>query len=88
MPCLTTAPHLPPWTIGRLGARLRAPERRLSGWQACGGLSSAPQAAPKLRMFHFHRPKAEDAPLHAAGDPFPAVPLAPHELQAQLLQAS
>ena len=46
-PCLRTAPHLPPWTIGRLRPLLRAPGRRLSSLEACRGLRSSarpPQA--------------------------------------------
>ena len=46
-PCLTTPPHLPAWCL--LGPRpiLCTPERRLSTSEACGGLISSPQAAPK-----------------------------------------
>ena len=48
-----TQPTVPPWTVGRLGARLRTPERRLGGWQARGGVSSAPRSAPKWRRLPF-----------------------------------
>ena len=55
-PCLTTAPHLPPWTVQRLRPLLRTPERSLSRLEAYHGLRSSPQAAPKLRSFHFQPP--------------------------------
>ena len=44
-PCLTTAPHLPPWTIWRLRPLLRTPERRLGRLEAYHGLRSSPQLA-------------------------------------------
>ena len=37
-PCSRTAPRRPPWTIGRLGPRLRTPERRLRRVEARRGL--------------------------------------------------
>ena len=37
---------------------LRTPQRSLSSLEACRGLRTAPQAAPKLRMFHFQPPGA------------------------------
>ena len=52
-PVLRTAPPRPPWTIWRPRPRLRTPERRLSRLEACRGLRSSPQAAPRLRMFRF-----------------------------------
>ena len=44
-PCLTTAPHLPPWTFCWLGARLHTPEGGLSSTEAGRGLRSSPPAA-------------------------------------------
>ena len=45
---MSTPPHLPAWWL--LGRRplLRTPERRLSSLAACRGLSSPPQAGPKV----------------------------------------
>jgi alpha 1,3-glucosidase len=57
-PCLTTQPHLPPWTIWRLRPLPRNPERSLSPLEACHGLRTAPQAGPKLRIFRFQPPGA------------------------------
>ena len=47
---MSTPPHLPAWWL--LGRRplLRTPERRLSSLAACRGLSSPPQAAPKVSI--------------------------------------
>ena len=57
-PCLTTQPHLPPWTIWRLRPLPLNPERSLSPLEACHGLRTAPQAGPKLRSFRFQPPGA------------------------------
>ena len=54
--CLTTPPHLPLWTIWRRRPLLRTPERRPSILEACRGLRSYPQAAPKLRILPFRPP--------------------------------
>ena len=48
--CLTTPPHLPLWTIWRRRPLLRTPERRPSILEACRGLRSPPQAAPKMGL--------------------------------------
>ena len=53
LPCLRTAPHLPPWTILRLRPLLRTPERCPSILEARHGLRSSPQAGPKSRILHF-----------------------------------
>ena len=47
---MTTAPHSPPRTIGRLGARLRTPGRRTRSLEACRGVRSSPPAAPKASV--------------------------------------
>ena len=52
-PRVRTAPHLHPWTSGRLRPLLRAPERHLNSLGACCGPGSSPEAAPN----------AEDLPL-------------------------
>ncbi len=49
-PALSTPPHAPPWTIWKLGACLRTPERRRRILEAGRGLGSAPQAALKMRV--------------------------------------
>ena len=53
----------PPHTAARclLGLRplARTPERRLNIVEVCGGLRSPPQAARKLRLFHFQPPGKE-----------------------------
>ena len=43
---LTTAPHRPAWRIQGRMPLLRAPERRLGIFEACGGLGRSPPAAP------------------------------------------
>ncbi len=43
-----TAPHPPPWAVGRRGPRLRTPERRLRSLGARRGLCNAPRSAPRL----------------------------------------
>ena len=43
--CLRTAPHLPPWAIGRLRPLLCTPEQSLSRSEARRGLRSPAQAA-------------------------------------------
>jgi hypothetical protein len=53
--CLRTPPHLPAWCLVGLGALLRTPERSLRTSEACGGLTSSPQAAPKWRISHLNR---------------------------------
>ena len=45
--------HRPPWSVSRLGPLLRTPERSRSILEAYRGLRNSPQAAPKLRIFHF-----------------------------------
>ena len=51
LPRVRAAPQRPPRTVCRLAARLRTPERRLGGVEACDGLSSLPQAAPDAEDF-------------------------------------
>ena len=52
LPWLRAAPRPPPWTIRRLGARLRTPERLVSRVGARVGLSGPPpRAAPKTTWF-------------------------------------
>lgn len=62
---------LPPWTVRRLGARLRTPERRPSSGEACRARSSPPPAAPELvadgSPSFLVRGQAGAPSLHAAG---------------------
>ena len=54
--CLTTPPHLPAWCLLSRRPLRRTPERSPSRFEACGGLRSSPQVAPKLRMRHGQPP--------------------------------
>lgn len=56
LPCLTTPPHQPAWTILGLRPLPRTSERRLGILHTYGGLKSPPQADPKLRILHLHPP--------------------------------
>jgi hypothetical protein len=75
LPCLRTPPHLPAWRLLGLGPLLRTRERRLSSSAAGLGLSSPPQAVPKLRRLHLHSAGLR-LPRHArgaaGGQPHPA----------------
>jgi hypothetical protein len=64
LPCLSAAPRRAPWATRRLGPLLRTPERRLIIVEARRGLSSSPEAAPRLRLFHPQLPGLALRGLH------------------------
>ena len=55
-PRSTTPPHLPAWCLLSRRPLRRTPERSPSRLEACSGLRSSPQVAPKLRRPHGQPP--------------------------------
>ena len=77
-PCLWTAPQRPRCRLLGLRPLLCTPGHRLSSVEACRGVRSPPQAAPKRASFHCQPPggpQAEPARPRRA----PADPAHPHE---------